>query len=170
MMGAQVSSLTAARSQRLTEMLAARDRLTAAIAAIDPSTAPDRLPRRRRPAAVHGTDSGYYRHRRGGGGWSTTPCEDCRAAHADSEADRAARRRAAAGPWFDEVAVARAVSGAVADVPALTLPERRAVVARLVRAGWSSRSIGARLGVTARTVDRDRDALGLVDRRIEQLP
>ena len=44
-----------------------------------------------RVAAVHGTDSGYYRHRRRAdpaAGWPQEACGDCRAAHAAAEAKR----------------------------------------------------------------------------------
>ena len=40
--------------------------------------------------AEHGTDGGYYAHRRR---WHTPPCAPCRKAHARAEKDRAAARR-----------------------------------------------------------------------------
>lgn len=43
--------------------------------------------------AEHGTDGGYYAHRRR---WLTPPCQPCRAAHARAERERAARREVAA--------------------------------------------------------------------------
>ena len=41
--------------------------------------------------AIHGTDGGYYRHRRAqltGDGWSTVPCQPCMDAHAEEERRR----------------------------------------------------------------------------------
>lgn len=44
----------------------------------------------RRPrTAVHGTESGYYAHRRR---WNTQPCEPCKAAHAKAQRERYARK------------------------------------------------------------------------------
>lgn len=63
----------------------------------------------------------------------------------------------------DEVAVLRAVAhGATHDD--LTIAERRTVVEQLARAGWSDAEVGEWLGVTARTVERDRKAWSIPSR------
>lgn len=62
----------------------------------------------------------------------------------------------------DDLAVARAC-GAGVSVPALLRPvDRREAVRRLTERGWSLDVIADHLKVTARTVHRDREALGLV--------
>lgn len=62
----------------------------------------------------------------------------------------------------DDLAVARAC-GAGVSVPALLRPvDRREAVRRLTERGWSLDVIADHLKVTARTIHRDREALGLV--------
>lgn len=73
--------------------------------------------------------------------------------------DPARGRSRGTGRSIDEIAVARAMQGP-AQTPDLTTAERRIVVGRLVAVGCSSAQIAAHLGVTSRTVDRDRAALG----------
>lgn len=67
---------------------------------------------------------------------------------------------------MDEIAIARALAGP-ASTPDLTAEERRVVVARLDALGCSGPQIAAHLRVDVRTVQRDREALGLVVRRAE---
>lgn len=66
----------------------------------------------------------------------------------------------------DEQAVALALAGP-ASTPDLTAEERRLVVARLSAVGCSAPQIATHLRVTARTIQRDREALGLVVHRAE---
>lgn len=61
----------------------------------------------------------------------------------------------------DEIAVDLAVEGTRL---ALTRAERLAALPRLVARGMSDRAIGTQLGVTERTVERDRRTLGLATR------
>ena len=57
-----------------------------------------RAPRQPRPAPQHGTDAGFYAHRRGTRpDWPTAPCGDCKAAHLAAERARDARLRATRG-------------------------------------------------------------------------
>lgn len=62
---------------------------------------------------------------------------------------------------IDEVAVQRAMNGGRVR---LTLPERRLATARLAGQGLSDEQIAERLGVTRRTVLRDRKAHGIESR------
>lgn len=95
----------------------------------------------------HGDSEYAYRHLR---------CR-CPAARAAATAANCRRRRLApprpASDWIDEIAVERAVHG---DPVRLSFRERRVAIARLDRAGLSARAIGARIGITARTVQRYR--------------
>lgn len=80
-----------------------------------------------------------------------------------AERPRGMHRERSAPAGVDEIAVARAMAGP-ASTPDLTAQERRLVVGRLSAVGCTGPQIAAHLRVDVRTVQRDRDALGLVAR------
>lgn len=95
--------------------------------------------------------------------WDDDTIDDPNASPHDARRSHHARAAdyVPAEPIIDEVAIARVLNG---DRVAITKEERLIVVTRLAAQGWSDRQIAQLLGMTDRTIFRDRDENGIESR------